>query len=51
VYGIGMDTNEMKNEDKLLDYSVDTVIANPLLHKAMLTMKLAIKEQNITAAA
>jgi len=49
VYGIGMD--EMKQEDKLLNYSVDTIIANPLLHKTILTMKHAIKEQNITAAA
>lgn len=49
VYGIGMD--EHKGEDKVLQLSVDTVIANPLVHKTMLTMKHAIKEQNITAAA
>ena len=49
VYGIGMD--EHKGEEKILEISVDTVIANPLIHKTMLTMKHAIKEQNITAAA
>ena len=42
VYGIGMD--EFKGEDKLLASSVASVVEDPVLHRAMLTMKHAIQE-------